>query len=133
MKWIVILLILLPIVHAKVLVAYPLPFDKPDYRERLLLPHIYPGQTIVSNSRFLADPLRPGTSTVKWTSEGAFSIKVDRIHLLRKSYTVIIRSRFGPDVRQLPFETTKIYLRPDYYKISFDKHANTVWLARYAD
>jgi hypothetical protein len=133
-KWLLAVLVLLPLVEAKVLV-YPPAFGESaiDWRERISFPHIYPGQTIVSTDRFLEEPMRPGTSTVRWTSEGAYSINLDRIHLMRKDYVLIIKSKKGPDIRMLPFETTKIYLAPDYYSIRYDRETYTVWLARYAD
>ncbi len=134
MRWLIISLLIIPLATAKVLMIYPPSFEETiNPRERLLDPHIYPGQTITSSDRFLEDPLRPGTSTVRWTKLASYSINLDRIHLLRGSYTFIIRSRYGPEIRQLPFETTKIYLKPDYYKIRYDKETQTVWLAKYAE
>ncbi len=133
MKWLLVLILLIPITQAKTLIAYPPPFEEgADLRERLTLPHIYPGQTIVSSDRFLEEPMRPGTSTVKWTRAGSYSINLDKIHLMRESYTIIIKSKYGPEIRMLPFETTKIYLHPDYYKIRYDKETQTVWLAKYS-
>ncbi len=135
MKWLLIALIILPTIQAKVISVYPPPFGEQeiDWRERLTFPHIYPGQTIVSTDRFLEDRLQPGSSTVRWTSQGAYSINLDKIHLMRRDFVLIIKSKKGPDIRMLPFETTKIYLAPDYFKIRFDKETQTVWLARYAD
>ena len=127
MKWMVILLLLLPITHAKVISYYPSVFGETvDYRERISLPHIYPGQTTVSNDRFLEEPLRPSSSTVRWTSKAAYSINLDKVHLLRKDYVLVIRSKKGPDIRILPFETTKIYLEPDYFPIKYEKETQTV-------
>jgi len=50
--------------------AYPPPFYEPiDTRDRLLQPHIYPGQTITSaRINFFEDKLNVGSSTVRWTS-----------------------------------------------------------------
>ncbi len=133
-RWLILLLLVIPIAQAKGYNTYLLPFEEEvDYRQRISFPHIYPGQTITSEDRFLEDPLRPGSSTVRWTEKGSYSINLDKIHLLRKDYVMIIRSRKGPDIRMLPFETTKIYLEPDYYKIRYGKETFTVWLARYAD
>jgi len=134
MKWLVLLLLVIPLVHAKAYSAYPPPFDfeRTDVRDRISFPHIYPGQTIVSENRFLEEPLRPGTSTVRWTSGAAYSIVLDKVHLARKDYVLIIKSKKGPQIKILPFETTKIYLEPEYYKIRYDKETSTVWLAKYA-
>jgi len=134
MKWLVLLLLVISLVHAKAYSAYPPPFDfeRTDVRDRISFPHIYPGQTIVSENRFLEEPLRPGTSTVRWTSEAAYSIVLDKVHLARKDYVLIIKSKKGPQIKILPFETTKIYLEPEYYKIRYDKETSTVWLAKYA-
>ncbi|MEM3154867.1 MAG: hypothetical protein QW165_04875 [Candidatus Woesearchaeota archaeon] len=114
--------------------TYPPPFnfEYENPKDRISYPHIYPGQTIVSGTRFLADPMRPGTSTVRWTSEAAYSITLDRVHLLRKDFVLVIKSKKGPQIKILPFETTKLYLEPDYYDIRFDKETQTVWLAKYA-
>ena len=130
MKWLVVMLLILPFVQARA--VYPAT-ESIDFRERLLFPHIYPGQTIVSSGRFMEDPLRPGTSTVRWTKKGSYSINLDKIHLIRKDYVLIIKSKKGPDIRILPFETTKIYLEPEYYKMRYDKETQTVWLAWYPD
>ncbi len=134
MRWLAILILVLPLVQAKAYLAYPLPFnfeyDSP--KDRISFPHIYPGQTFVSEERFLAEPMRPGTSTVRWTSEAAYSIVLDKVHLERKDYVLIIKSKKGPQIRMLPFETTKIYLEPDYFKIRYDKETSTIWLAKYA-
>ncbi len=133
MRWLVVLLLLIQLVQAKSYSIYPPPFDASvDMRERISFPHIYPGQTIVSEERFLEEPLRPGSSTVRWTSIGAYSIALDKTHLVRKDFVLIIKSKKGPQIRMLPFETTKIYLEPDYFKIRFDKETFTVWLAKYA-
>ena len=127
MKWLFIVLLILPLAHARIVK------EGVDFSERLTLPHIYPGQTIVSSERFMEDPLRPGTSTVRWTTKAAYSINSDRIHLMRGSYTLLIRSKLGPNIRVIPFDTTKVYLEPNYFRIRFDKGTNTIWLARYAD
>jgi len=132
-KWLLVLLLIVPLVHAKAYSAYPPPFGVEEVRERLLLPHIYPGQTIVSSSRFLEDPLRRGSSTVRWTSYGSYGIRIDRVHLRRNSYTVKIKSKQGTDIRQLPFETTKLYLPPDYYSFRYDPTTYIVWISKYPD
>lgn len=134
MKWLILLILLIPLANAKSYSSYPPPFEKgADMRERISFPHIYPGQSVVSTERFLEDPLRPGTSTVRWTDKSVYSINLDKIHLMRGSYTLIIRSKKGPDIRFLPFETTKLYLEPDYYKIRYDRETYTVWLAKNPD
>ncbi len=133
MKWLIAILLILPLVQARTTIYPPSVSEELDWRERISFPHIYPGQTIVSSDRFLEEPLRPGSSTVRWTSKAAYSINLDKTHLTRKDYVLIIKSKFGPDIRILPFETTKIYLEPDYYKIRYDKETFTVWLAKYAD
>ena len=134
MKWVIIFLLVLPLVPARAISQYPPPFDfeSVDMRERISFPHLYPGQTIVSSDRFMEDPLRPGSSTVRWTSKGPYSINLDKIHIMRKDYVLIIKSKKGPDIRILPFETTKVYLEPDYFDIRYDKETFTVWLAKYA-
>ena len=125
----------MPLAHAKTNSIYPPAYGESeiDWRERLTFPHIFPGQIIISSGGFLEDALRPGGSTVRWTSNGSYGINLDKIHLQRKDYVLIIKSKKGPNIRILPFETTKIYLEPDYYKIRYDKETLTVWLARYAD
>lgn len=133
MKWVILLLLLSTAAHAKYTPYVRSYENHPSYGERLTLPHIYPGQTITTTDRFLEDPLRPGTSTVRWTSKAAYSINLDKVHLMRNDYTILVKSKYGPQLRALPFETTKIYLEPDYYKIRYDKETQTVWLARYAD
>ncbi|VVB81000.1 Uncharacterised protein [uncultured archaeon] len=130
MKWFLFLILLVSIVHAKA--VYP-PSEQINWGERISFPHLYPGQTITTKETFLEDPLNVGSSTVKWSSQGCYAIHLDGIHLARGSYTLIIKSRKGPEIRIVPFETTKIYLSPDYYKIRYDKNTYTVWLARYAD
>lgn len=133
-KMLLLLLLIMPSVQAKAYSQYPPTFEKTvELKERILFPHIYPGQTITSSERFLEDPLRPGTSTVRWTSKGSWSINVDGVHLDRGYYTLLIKSKLGPEIRQLPFETTRIYLKPDYYPIRLDRKTNTIWLARFAD
>jgi hypothetical protein len=134
MKWFVLLILLIPLVDAKVFSAYPL-ISNSEYnnpRDRISFPHIYPGQTFTSEKHFLGEPMRPGTSAVRWTSVGAYSIVLDKIHLERKDYVLIIKSKKGPQIRMLPFETTKVYLEPEYFKIRFDKETSTVWLAKYS-
>ena len=134
MRWLAILLLVLPLVMAKSYLTYPPPFNS-EYdnpKDRISFPHIYPGQIILSEERFLAEPMRPGTSTVRWTKEAAYSIILDKVHLERKDYVLIIKSKKGPQIRMLPFETTKIYLEPDYFKIRYDRETSTVWLAKYA-
>ena len=136
MKWILLLLLLAaPLAHAKTNSIYPQVYGESeiDWRDRLIIPHIFPGQTIISSDRFLEDALRPESSTVRWTSKSSYGINLDKIHLMRKDYVLIIKSKKGPEVRILPWETTKIYLEPNYYKIRYDKKTQTVWLARYAD
>lgn len=133
MRWLIILILLAPLAQAKVIIGYSQHNSNVDYRERISFPHIYPGQTITTKERFLADPLRPGTSTVRWTSKAGYGINLDKIHLMRNDYVLVIKSKKGPDIRVLPFETTKLYLEPEYYKIRYDKETQTVWLARYAD
>jgi hypothetical protein len=133
MRWLIVLLLIVTLAQAKPHSFYPPSFDDGvDMRERISFPHIYPGQTIVSEERFLEEPLRPGSSTVRWTSIGAYSIVLDKVHLDRKDYVLIIKSKKGPQIRMLPFETTKLYLEPDYFKIRFDKETSTVWLAKYS-
>ena len=134
MKFIIIVLLIVSLAQAKVLSAYPPAFNS-EYdnpKDRISFPHIYPGQTFTSESRFLAEPMRPGTSTVRWTNVGAYSIVLDKIHLERKDYVLIIKSKKGPQIKMLPFETTKVYLEPDYYPIRYDRETMTVWLAKYA-
>jgi hypothetical protein len=133
-KYALIILLLASIAQAKVFAAYPpvFNFEHDDPKDRISYPHIYPGQTFTSGNRFFADPMRPGTSTVRWTNVGAYSIVLDKIHLERKDYVLIIKSKRGPQIKILPFETTKIYLEPDYYPIRYDRETMTVWLARYA-
>jgi hypothetical protein len=134
MRWLILLLLLVPIAEAKPSRIYPPSTgEQMDWRERISIPHIFPGQTIVSSDRFLEDPLRPGSSTVRWTKKGSFSINLDKIHLDRKDFVLVIKSKKGPNIRMLPWETTKIYLEPDYYKIRYDRETQTVWLARYSD
>ncbi len=133
MKWLILILLIIPSVYARTTIYPPSMSEQLDWRERLTFPHIFPGQTIVSSSRFLEDPLRPGSSTVRWTSKGSYGINLDKIHLQRKDYILIIKSKKGPDIRMLPFETTKLYLEPDYYTIRYDREIQTVWLARYSD
>ncbi|GEM_PF-6529977 len=133
-RLILLTLILATIAHAKIVIPYPAMIrEQPDYRETISSPHIYPGQTITSEDRFFEEPLRPGITTVRWTSEACYSIKLDKVHLMRQSYTLIIKSKYGPDIRIMPFETTKIYLKPDYFKIKIDKKTNTVWIAKYSE
>ena len=134
MRWLVILLLMIPFAQAKVLAPYPpaFNFEYDEPTDRISYPHIYPGQTFTSEKRFLEEPMRPGTSTVRWTKVGAYSIVLDKIHLERKDYVLIIKSKKGPQIRMLPFETTKIYLEPDYYSIRYDRETMTVWLAKYA-
>jgi hypothetical protein len=122
------ILLLIPIVQAKAI--YP---PSVNWGERISLPHIYPGQTITSEERFLEDPLNVGSSTARWTSQGCYGINLDGIHLVRGSYTLIVKGKKGPDIRIIPFETTKLYLPPDYYKIRYDKNTYTVWLGKYAE
>ncbi|MCX6708286.1 MAG: hypothetical protein NTW67_01380 [Candidatus Woesearchaeota archaeon] len=124
------ILLLIPIVQAKAI--YP-PSEQVSWGERISFPHIYLGQTIKTEERFLEDPLNVGSSTARWTSQGCYGINLDGIHLTRKSYTLIIKSKRGPDIRIIPFETKKIYLPPDYYKIRYDKNTYTVWLGKYAE
>ncbi len=133
MKWLLVLLLLAPLVHAKATMEYPPPFGQEKITERLLLPHIYPGQTIVSGDRFLEEPLQRGRSTVRWTQEGSYAIHLERVHLLRNSYTVKIKSKKGINIRQLPFETTKLYLAPEYYSFRYDPNTYTVWIGKYQD
>jgi len=102
-----------------------------DYGNRISFPHLYPGQKIISSNRFFDEALKPGTSTVRWTNYGSYSINLDKIHPLRNSYTLIIRSKKGPDIRILPHDTTKIYLYPDYYKIKYDENTYTIWLSKH--
>lgn len=133
-RWLIIVLLIFPLVSAKAITQYPPPFEEqPDWRERISFPHIYPGQNITTEERFLEDPMRPGTSLVRWTAKACHSISLDRVHLMRGTYTLKIKSKYGPQIRMLPFETTKIYLEPNYYKIRFDKSTNTVWIARYSE
>ncbi len=134
MRWILILLLITPLTQAKSISSYPPAFGgEVDWRERLTFPHIFPGQTIISSDRFMEDALRPGSSTVRWTSKGAYGINLDKIHLMRKDYVLVIRSKKGPEIRMLSWETTKIYLEPNYYEIRYSRETQTVWLARYAD
>lgn len=134
MKWLVLLILLIPLVQAKVLSAYPpaFNFEYDNPKDRISFPHIYPGQTFTTENRFLEESMRPGTSTVRWTNVGAYSIVLDKIHLERKDYVLIIKSKKGPRIKMLPFETTKLYLEPDYYQIRYDRETMTVWLAKYS-
>lgn len=104
-----------------------------EYGDRISYPHIYPGQNITSTNRFLEESLRPGTSTVRWTQYGSYSINLDRIHGMRGSYTMMIRTKYGHDIRIIPFDTTKIYLAPEYYGIRYDKNTQIIWLKKYSD
>ncbi|MBW2970117.1 hypothetical protein KY309_01825 [Candidatus Woesearchaeota archaeon] len=131
-RWLI-LLIIIPIANAKAITQYPPQFEQIEWGDRISFPHIYPGQSITTEERFLEDPLRPGTSIVRWTRKACHSITLDKVHLMRGTYTLKIKNKYGPQIRMLPFETTKIYLTPDYYKIRFDKTTSTVWIARYAE
>lgn len=102
------------------------------YANKLILPHIYPGQEINSTERWQMEPLQVKSSTVRWTELGAYSINVDKIHLDRKSYTIIVKSKFGPEIKFIPFTETEIELGNDIYEIHYNKKAYTIWLARYA-
>jgi len=134
MKWILLFLLVAPLAHAKVYGSYPPQFDNHvEFRHRLTLPHLYPGQSTTTTSSFLADSLRPGSSSVRWTSYGSYAVHLDKVHLMRGTYTVRIKSTRGLDIRMLDFDSTKLYLPPNYYSLRFDKTTNTLWLARYAD
>lgn len=129
----IVLLLCIPFVCAKAVSPYLPIIADVDYRERLTLPHVYPGYSTTSGERFLAEPLKPSQSTVRWTAEGAYGIHLDKIHLMRGTYTLRIKSTKGWEIRFLPFDTTKIYLRPDYYRVEYDKETFTVWVGKYAD
>ena len=115
------------------MIAYPPLFGEEKLPDRLLLPHIYPGQSIVSSDRFHEEPLQRGRSTVRWTTYGSYAIHLERVHLLRNSYNVKIKSKIGIDIRELPFETTKLYLPPEYYSFRYDPNTYTVWISKYPD
>lgn len=133
MRWILLALLIVPVVHAKAYLAYPPAFDSNvPLHERITRPHLYPGQSVTTKAHFQADPLRPGSSTVRWTSQGSYAVHLDRVHLLRDSYTLRLKSTRGWRIRAYPFDTTKIYLPPDYYDITYDRITHTVWLAKYA-
>ncbi len=101
------------------------------YANRLLLPHIYPGQTITSTDNWQMEHLSVKSSTVRWTENGAYSINVDKIHLDRKSYTLLIRGRHGPEIRFIPFTETELVLGNQTYKISYHKKTYKIWLSLY--
>lgn len=127
MRWLLVILIICIYLHITTAVQIN------EYANRISYPHLYPGQNITSTNRFFEEPLRPGTSTVRWTEYGSYSINLDKIHSMRESYTLILRSKKGPDIRMLPFETTKIYLAPEYYGIRYDKNTKMVWMKKYSD
>lgn len=101
------------------------------YANRLLLPHMYPGQTTISTNNWQTEPLGVGSSTVRWTDKGAYSINVDKIHLDRKSYTLIIKSKFGPEIKFIPFTETELTLGNQTYQINYHKKTYKIWLALY--
>jgi hypothetical protein len=101
------------------------------YANRLLLPHIYPGQTITSTDNWQMEHLSVGSSTVRWTENGAYSINVDKIHLDRKSYTLLIKSRQGPEIRFVPFTETELVLGNQTYQASYHKKTYKIWLSLY--
>jgi len=133
-KWILLVLLLVPVAHAKVLVPYPPTFgESADYRDRLTLPHLYPGQSRTTDTGFMLEPLHRGSSTVRWTPYSSYAIHLDRVHLERNSFTLRIKTKHGWSIRQLPFETTKLYLPPNYYDIKFDESSYTLWMSKYAE
>jgi hypothetical protein len=101
------------------------------YANRLLLPHIYPGQSVTSTDNWQMENLGVQSSTVRWTNSGAYSINIDKIHIDRKSYTLLIRSKFGPEIRFVPFNETELVLGNQTYKISYHKKTYKIWLALY--
>lgn len=101
------------------------------YANRLLLPHMYPGQSVTTGDNWLMENLGVGSSTVRWTDSGAYSINVDKIHLERNSYTLIIRSKFGPEIRFIPFNETELELGNQTYRISYHKKTYKIWLSLY--
>lgn len=120
---ILVLLILIIPVFAK---------EKPSiYANRLLLPHIYPGQNITSATNWQMEPLHVKDSTVRWTELGSYSVNLEKIHLDRKRYTLIIKSRYGPEIRFIPFTQTELELGFEDYDLRYDKKTYTVWLSIY--
>ena len=127
MKWtILILLVILTATSAKFYSTNP-------YKNRITYPHLHIGQNYTTTSNFFEEKLRPESNTVRWTEYGSYRIKLDKIHLMRESYTLLIRTKYGPNIRIIPFETTKIYLPPNYYGIRYDKQLQTVYLKKYSD
>lgn len=101
------------------------------YANRLLLPHIYPGQSVTSGNHWQMEPLNVQSSTVRWTESGAYSVTVDKIHLERRSYTLIVKSRWGPEIKIVPFNETEINLGNQTFRVSYHKQTYTIWLSNY--
>jgi|GEM_PF-6692792 len=101
------------------------------YANKLILPHIYPGQEINSTDRWQMEPLHVKSSTVRWTELGAYSINLDKIHLDRKSYTIILKSKFGPEIKFIPFTETELVVGNEIYEIHYDKKNYTLWISKY--
>lgn len=101
------------------------------YANRLILPHMYPGQSFTTGNHWQMEPLEVKSSTVRWTENGAYSINVDKIHLDRKSYTLYLRSKLGPEIRFIPFTETELVLGNQTYQISYHKKTYTIWLSIY--
>jgi len=134
MRWILFIVLLALFAEAKVYQFYPPAFDSHvPLHERVTRPHLFPGQSITTETRFNAEPLRPGTSKVRWTSYGSYAVHLDGVHLQRDSFTVRVKSLRGWQILQLPFKTTRLYLAPDYFEINYDESTHTVWLGKYAD
>lgn len=125
MKGVIAVLLLVPLVSAGSYV---------NYSERSMLPHLYPGQSITSTQNvWMFEPLNVGSSTVRWTKNGAYSINLDKIHLEREEYTLIVRSKWGPEIRFVDFETTDFVFGGEKYKANYDEKKFTLWLSRYED
>jgi len=126
MKEVMVVGALLLVFFAQIVEAAPSP-----YANRLLLPHIFPGQSITSDNHWMMENLGVQSSTVRWTDSGAYSITVDKIHLERNSYTLIIKSKWGPEIRFIPFNETELTLGNQTYQISYHKKTYKIWLALY--
>lgn len=123
MKGVIAALLLIPLVSAGSYV---------NYSERIILPHLYPGQTETSQSSWMLEPLNVNSNTVRWTPRGAYSVHLDKIHLDREEYTLIIKSKWGPEIRFIDFDETSILLGNERYTVKFDEKVYTLWLDRYS-
>lgn len=123
MKGVIAVLLLIPLVSA----AYPYV----NYSERVSLPHLYPGQSVTSQANWMLEPLNVKSSTVRWTPRGAYAIHLDKVHLEREEYTLIIKSKWGPEIRFVDFDEMSILLGNERYTMKFDEKVYTFWLDRY--